>query len=193
MLAKLYLILKHGAIKDVEREKRKKNNRIYKQLEEFFSNRKMHSEPIKIVTELGQLESEVASDAERLDQLADSYLAFKRKKNKEAGPISKLSTGEPDRQLVRITGKINPKDYVSNPSVHIDSLVHLQCKLKRKDMSKLSIMKNISEELCPGRPLYPSFFARLQEPIQMIEILETDRNAGDRTTTTVDMIEAEEP
>ena len=145
LLSKLYLILKYSSIKEGDREKRKKNTRIYKQLEEFFLNKNMLKEPIKIVTGLELQAGELMADSERLDQLADSYLSFKRKKNKEAGPMSKLSSSEPDRQLIRISGNINAKDYLSNPAIHVDSLVHLQCKQKRKDMSKLHVMKIISE------------------------------------------------
>jgi len=38
-------------------------------------------------------------------------------------------------------------------------------------MSKLQVMKQISEELCPEHTFYLPIFTRFQEPVEMVEVV----------------------
>ena len=116
----------------------------------------MLTQPIRIVMANFEQES--------LDQLTQAYVQHKKKKANETLP--KIQQPETNRQYVKVTGSINIKDYISNQAVHIDSLVDILAKHKKQDMTKLNILKDICEDMCPTQHIFPNAFEKCQKPLE---------------------------
>lgn len=191
-LTELCLLLKYSLEREQDKERKKKSVKVYRGLEEFFAGKDYMRMAVRIVASRPAEEGDkppIPTDGERLLSLSEAYLAAKRKRNRESGHTLKVNC-DGERQYLRITGNINVKDYLTNQAVHLNSLVHILAKHRRKDMSKLKIMKALNEELYPQEDFFSEILKFYTEELTAVLVLDTDRN---NSTVPVEEEDEEEP
>ena len=71
----------------------------------------------------------------------------------------------------------NIKDWLSNSTIQIDSLVRLQAKFKEKDLSKVTVLNQLNRVLFPSKDFFQEYLDKVTQSTDTIEVMNSDKSA----------------